>query len=68
LLVGREGLGDDEIGGGEIGDGEIGDDEEGIGTADCEKFFLNYIGRCAVSLYSANLVVDRAAIEIANIY
>jgi hypothetical protein len=63
LLVGREGLGGGEIGGGEIGSGE-----EDIGIADCEEFFLNYAGCCAVSVHSANLIVDRAAIETASIY
>jgi hypothetical protein len=62
LLVGREDLE------GEIKDNEIGDDEEDIEIADCEKFFFNYINRCAVSIYSANLIMDRAAIEIANTY
>jgi hypothetical protein len=57
LLVGREGLE-----GGEIGDDKIRDDKENIGIADCEKFFLNYANRCAVSLYSANLIVDKVAI------
>jgi hypothetical protein len=63
LLVGRENLG-----GGEIGDDEIGDDEEDIGIANCEKFFFNYINRYAISLHSANLVINRSAIEIANTY
>jgi hypothetical protein len=62
LLVGREGLGD------EIENSEIRNDEEGIGIANYENFFFNYVDRCAVSIYSANLIVDRAAIEIANIY
>jgi hypothetical protein len=57
MLVGREGL-----------EGEIRGGEENIGTADCEKFFFNYIDRCAVSVYFANLIVNRAAIEIANTY
>jgi hypothetical protein len=63
LLVGREDLESDEI-----GDDKIGNDEEGIKTADCEKFFLNYINRCAVSLHSANLIIDKATIESANTY
>jgi hypothetical protein len=63
LLIGREGLGS-----GEIEDGEIKDDEENVGIVECEKFFLNYADRCAVSLYFANLIIDRAAIEIANTY
>jgi hypothetical protein len=58
LLVGREGL----------GDGKIGDGEEDVETADCEEFFFNYADRCAVSIHSANLIINRAAIEIANIY
>jgi hypothetical protein len=67
LLVGREGL-ESEIGGGEIGNNEIGDDEEDIETADCEEFLFNYINYCAVSIHSANLIMDRAAIETANTY
>jgi hypothetical protein len=63
LLVGREGLEDDKI-----GDDEIEDDEDNVGTADCEKFFLNYTDRCAVSFHSANLIINRAAIEITNTY
>jgi hypothetical protein len=64
LLVGREGLennkiGNNKIGGGEIEGGEIEGGEEGVGIADCEEFFLNYIDRCAVSLHFANLVIDR---------
>jgi hypothetical protein len=50
------------------GNGKIGDGEEDVETADCEKFFFNYADRCAVSLHSANLVIDRAAIEIASTY
>jgi hypothetical protein len=73
LLVGREDLEggeikDGEIGGGKIEDGEVEDDEEDIGIANCEKFFLNYIDRCAVSIYFANLIIDRVAIETANTY
>jgi hypothetical protein len=63
LLVGREGLENDEI-----GNDKIEDDEKNIGIADYEKFFLNYISRYAVSLHSANLIINRAAIEIANTY
>jgi hypothetical protein len=62
-LVGRENLEGDEI-----ETGEIESDEENIEIADYEKFFLNYINRWAVSIYSANLIIDRAAIEIANTY
>jgi hypothetical protein len=62
LLVGRE-----DLEGGEIRNGKI-EDEENIGIADCEKFFFNYINRCAISLHSANLIINRIAIEIANIY
>jgi hypothetical protein len=58
LLVDRESLE-----GGEIEDGE-----NGVKIADCEKFFLNYVNRCAVSLYSANLIIDKATVEIANTY
>jgi hypothetical protein len=68
LLVGREDLEGGEIKNGEIEDGEIENDKKNIGTADYEKFFLNYIDRCAISIHSANLVIDRAAIETANIY
>jgi hypothetical protein len=42
--------------------------ENNIGIADCEKFFLNYIDRCAILLYFANLIIDKAASEIANTY
>jgi hypothetical protein len=63
LLVGRENLES-----GEIEDNKIKDSEENIGIADCEKFFLNYTDRCAVSLYSANLIINKAATEIANTY
>jgi hypothetical protein len=62
LLVGREDLE------GEIEDDEIGSDEDDVGIADCEKFFLNYADRCADSLYSANLIIDKATIEIASTY
>jgi hypothetical protein len=68
LLIGREDLGDGEIGGGEIRDDEIEDGKEGIEIADCEEFFFNYVDRCAVSIYFANLVIDKAAIEIASMY
>jgi hypothetical protein len=68
LLVGREDLENGKIEGGEIEDDEIGNNEEDIGIADCEKFFLNYINCCAVSIYSANLIINKAAIETANTY
>jgi hypothetical protein len=68
LLVGREDLGNDKIKDNEIENGEIEDDEEDIGIANCEKFFFNYIDRCAISVYSANLIINRIAIEIASIY
>jgi hypothetical protein len=73
LLVGREDLEDGEIEDGEIEDGEIKNDkiedgEEDIGIADYEKFFFNYTDRCAVSVHFANLIIDKAAIEIANTY
>jgi hypothetical protein len=68
LLVGREDLGDGKIRNGKIKDDEIGNGEKGVGIVDCEKFFFNYIDRCAVSIYFANLIIDKVAIEIANIY
>jgi hypothetical protein len=68
LLIGREGLEDGKIENDEIRDDEIRDNEKDIETTDCEKFFLNYINRCAVSLHSANLIIDRAAIKITNTY
>jgi hypothetical protein len=68
LLVGRENLEGDEIKNDEIGDDEIGNDEESVGTADCEKFFFNYTDRCAVSIYFANLIIDKIVIETANTY
>jgi hypothetical protein len=63
LLIDREDLGGDKI-----RNSEIGEDKENIGIVDCEKFFFNYVNRYAVSIYFANLIIDRAAIEIANIY
>jgi hypothetical protein len=63
LLVGRENLKNDEI-----EDSEIENNENDIEIADCEKFFLNYIDRCAVSLHSANLIINKDTIEITNIY
>jgi hypothetical protein len=63
LLVGRKNLE-----GGEIEGNKIEDNEEDVKTVDCEKFSFNYVGRCVVSLYSANLIIDRAAIEIASTY
>jgi hypothetical protein len=68
LLVGREDLESGKIESGKIGNNEIEDSEEDIGIADCEKFFFNYINRCAVSIHSANLIIDKAAIETANTY
>jgi hypothetical protein len=58
LLVGRENLENDEIE----------DDKNNIEIADYEKFFFNYVDRCAVLLYSANLIIDKAASETANTY
>jgi hypothetical protein len=68
LLIDRENLESGEIESDKIRNGEIENDKENIEIADCEKFFLNYIDRCAVSVYFANLIIDRAAIEIANTY
>jgi hypothetical protein len=62
LLVGREDLED------EIEDNEIENGEEDVGIADCEEFLFNYTDRCAILIHSANLIMDKAAIEIANIY
>jgi hypothetical protein len=59
LLVGRENLEDDEI---------EDDDEDDIGIVNCGKKIFNYADRCAVSVYFANLIMDKAAIEIANTY
>jgi hypothetical protein len=67
-MVGRESLRSGEIGDGEIGGDEIKDNKEDVEIADREKFFFNYTDRCAVSIYSANLIINRAAIEIANTY
>jgi hypothetical protein len=58
LLVGRENL----------EGGEIEDSKNGIEIADYEKFFLNYVDRCAISLHSANLIIDRTTAETANTY
>jgi hypothetical protein len=63
LLVGRE-----DLEGGEIKDNKIENDEDDIGIIDCEKFFLNYTDRCAVSLYFANLIINKITIEIASTY
>jgi hypothetical protein len=68
LLIGREDLENGEIKNGEIEDSEIGNNEKDIEIADYEKFFLNYINRCAVSIYSANLIINKTAIETANTY
>jgi hypothetical protein len=62
LLVGREDLED------EIGDDEIRNNEKNIKIPDCEKLFFNYADRYAVSVYFANLIIDKAAIEIASTY
>jgi hypothetical protein len=62
LLVGREDLE------GEIRDDKLKDGKENVRIADCEKFLFNYINHCAVSVYFANLIMDRAAIEITNKY
>jgi hypothetical protein len=67
-LVGRGDLEGGKIRDGEIGNGEIENEEKDVEIIDCEEFFLNYTGRCAVSIYFANLIIDRAAIEIANTY
>jgi hypothetical protein len=67
-LIGRENLENSEIENGKIKDGEIKDNNKDIEIADCEKFFHNYIDYCAISLHSANLIVDKIAIEIANTY
>jgi hypothetical protein len=61
-LIGRENLED------EIKDNKIRDNKEDIEIANYEKFLFNYIDRCAVSIYFANLIIDKAAIEIANTY
>jgi hypothetical protein len=63
LLVGRE-----DLENGEIEDDEKESNKKNIGIADCEKFFLNYTDRCAISLYSANLIIDKITVETANIY
>jgi hypothetical protein len=63
LLVGRESLE-----GGEIENDKIGNGENGVGIANYEEFFLNYINRCAVSFYSTNLIIDKITIETANTY
>jgi hypothetical protein len=73
MLIGREGLEDGKIKGGEIEGGEIGNNEikegeEDIGIINYKEFFLNYTDCCAISIYSANLIIDRAAIETANTY
>jgi hypothetical protein len=68
LLVGREDLKSGEIENDEIEDGEIKNNKEDIGIIDCEKFFLNYINRYAISIHSANLIINKIAIEITNMY
>jgi hypothetical protein len=62
LLVGREDLEN------KIGDDKIEDNKEDVRIADCEEFLFNHTDRCAVSVYFANLIINRAAIEIANTY
>jgi hypothetical protein len=62
-LIGREDIENDKIKNDEIKNGE-----KNIEIVDCEKFFLNYTDRCAISIYFANLIINRAAIETANIY
>jgi hypothetical protein len=49
-------------------EGFAGNGEDDVEIVDCEKFFINYIGCCAVSLYSANLIVIIVAIKTASIY
>jgi hypothetical protein len=49
-------------------DNEIKNNKDDIEITNYEKIFLNYINRCAVSLHSANLVIDRATAETANTY
>jgi hypothetical protein len=68
LLVGREDLEDDKIRNDKIENDKIRDDEKDIEIADCEKFFFNYTDRCAISIHSANLIIDKTTIEIANTY
>jgi hypothetical protein len=68
LLVGRENLEDGKIESGKIRNNKIENDEKDIGTADYEEFFFNYTDRCAISIYSANLIINKAAIETANTY
>jgi hypothetical protein len=68
LLIDREDLKDDKIKGGKIGDNEIKNSKENIEIADYEKFFFNYTDRCAISIHSANLIIDKVIIEIANTY
>jgi hypothetical protein len=62
LLVGRENLES------KIEDDEIKNNKKDIEIVDCEKFLFNYIDRCAISIYFANLIMNKAAIEIANTY
>jgi hypothetical protein len=68
LLIGRKNLGNGEIKNNKIENDEIKDNENDIETADYEKFFFNYIDRCAVSLHSANLIINKATIETASTY
>jgi hypothetical protein len=57
-LIGRE----------DLGNGEIEDDENDVEIVDCEKFILNHTDRCADSLHSAKLIIDKATSETANPY
>jgi hypothetical protein len=68
LLIGREDLEGGEIRNDKIGNNEIEDGENDIEIINCEKFFLNYINRCAISLHFANLIINKIMIEIANTY
>jgi hypothetical protein len=68
LLIDREDLENVKIENDKIENDVIENNEENIETADCEKFFLDYINRCAISIHSASLIINKAAIEIANTY
>jgi hypothetical protein len=63
LLIDRENLRS-----GEMEDNEIKNNKDDIEITNYEKNFFNYINRCAVSLHSANLIIDRATAEIASTY
>jgi hypothetical protein len=58
LLAGREDLESDKIE----------NSEKDVKTVNYEEFFLNHIGRYAISLYSANLVIDKTTAETADTY